>query len=386
VRAHCLIYTPYSFNGQGPAASCAAIAAHFPQELTADMFMARTRTKLPENVCAREALPPLARRLPWRFVQAKSLDAVNRAFVRALHEHDPASTVIYVWPGAPLWVIRTARKLGYPIVREMINSACATSGPILDEAYRELKMAPAHTVTEEIIEEESIELQEYDFIFASNPEVESSLRQLGIPAGRILPTAFGWSPDRFSRTTTVPRVAHGVRVLFVGSIGVRKGIPHLLEAWREAGIDGELVLAGRVEPAIAALVDRQVGDGRVRLAGYVDDLGALYRSADMFVFPTIEEGGPQVTYEAAGCGLPIITTPMGAARLVENGRSGFVVDAGDRDQLVTAIRVLGTDAELRRRYGAAAQADAANFDYRHVGLARGRHLVDIAYRQQRARP
>jgi glycosyltransferase involved in cell wall biosynthesis len=316
--------------------------------------------------------------LPWRFIGRLADSAVNRRFAAALREHDPATTVVYIWPGAPLWLIHMARERGFPIVREMINTACATSGPILDAAYAELAMPPAHTVDARVIADEILELREYDYIFASNPEVEASLTRLGIRRDQILPTTFGWRSDRFCHSKPESRVDHGLRVLFVGSIGVRKGVPQLLNAWREAGIDGELVLAGRVEPVIANLVDHHTKDGRVRLTGHVKDVGPIYKSADIFVFPTLEEGGPQVTYEAAGCGLPIITTPMGAARLVQNGQSGIVVAPGDEEQLTAALRQLANDPELRARYGEAARSGAEAFDYRHVGLARGRRLAEIA--------
>ena len=114
---------------------------------------------------------------------------------------------------------------------------------------------------------------------------------------------------------------------------MRKGVPELLEAWASLDVDGELVLVGAVDDEIRELVDAHTRSGRVRLAGYVDNPAALYAESDVFVFPTWEEGGPQVTYEAAACGLPVVTTPMGAARLVEDGRTGVVVEPGSVAQI-----------------------------------------------------
>jgi len=384
MRPQCLVYASYSFNGQGPSQSCASIVANFPEELTTELFIARARMPMPPNMRTHEALPPIVRELPWRFIRKHADSAVNRRFAAALRRHDPASTVVYMWPGAPLWLIREARQLGFPVVREMINCTVATAGLILDAAYEALNMPPAHLATARKIEEETRELHEYDFVFASNPEVEASLERLGIRRDQILPASFGWTSDKFSSSEPEPRLQRGVRALFVGSIGVRKGVPELLDAWHDAGVDGELVLVGGVEDAIAELVDLHAKDGRVRLTGHVRDVGAKYRSADIFVFPTLEEGGPQVTYEAAGCGLPIITTPMGAARLVEDGSSGIIVAPGNQEQLTAALRTLGNDPALRARYGEAARARAAAFDYRHVGLARGRQLAQIARRRQPA--
>ena len=108
----------------------------------------------------------------------------------------------------------------------------------------------------------------------------------------------------------------GFRALFVGTICVRKGVPQLLAAWKKSGVEGELLLVGKVEPAIRPLLEPYLENNSVRALGFTSDVGRLYKSADVFVFPTLEEGGPQVTYEAAGCGLPIITTPMGMANII----------------------------------------------------------------------
>ncbi|SDI99050.1 Glycosyltransferase involved in cell wall bisynthesis [Frankineae bacterium MT45] len=380
MSVRCLVYAPYSFNGQGPARSCASILANFPPEISVELFIARTRIRLPDNVRVHEALPPVVRRLPWKYLRAHSGAAVNRAFARAVERADPSTTVAYMWPEPPLDLLRAVRARGVPIVREMINSALSTAAPLLDSAYRSLGFEESHGITDAMVAREVAELQEYDYLFASNPEVETSLTAQRIEPAKILPTAFGWDPERFATAASGPRVERGVRVLFVGTVGVRKGIPQLLSAWEQAGVDGELVLAGRVERPVADLVNRHVSRGRVRLVGYVEDIAALYKSADVFVFPTVEEGGPQVTYEAAGCGLPVITTPMGAARLVENGRTGFVIPSGDVEQLAAALRELGTNSALRRRLGAEARATAARFDYRLVGLERGLRLKDIGER------
>ena len=79
-------------------------------------------------------------------------------------------------------------------------------------------------------------------------------------------------------------------------------------------MDADLILAGTPAPELADLVRDHAGSGNVQVVGYVGDVGALFHGADIFVLPTLEEGGPKVTYEAAGCGLPVITTSMGAAR------------------------------------------------------------------------
>jgi glycosyltransferase involved in cell wall biosynthesis len=344
-----------------------------------EVYVGRSRIAAPDGVDLRAQFPVVTRRLPWRTVESPALRLLDRSFRQAVAGADPRSTVAYFWPGAPTAAVQAARDRGLVTVREMINSALATSGPILDLAYGRLGLPPTHTVTRQAILDETAELGVYDYIFASNPEVERSLVAVGIRPDQILSTTFGWQPERFRSSGPVPRQPT-FRAVFVGRIGVRKGVPELLEAWSRVDVDGELVLVGSVDDEIRSLVDEHTRSGRVRLSGYVENPAELYAGSDVFVFPTWEEGGPQVTYEAAACGLPVVTTPMGAARLVADGVTGLVVEPGSVAQIAAAIQLLADDPTTRLGYGAAARTAAGAFTYRRVGAQRAALLRSAAAR------
>lgn len=376
----CLVYAPYSFSGRGPAESCAQLAGGLAAGgVRAEVHAGRRRVPLPASVRVREPLPVVGPRVPWRYAEGPALRLLERQFRRAVDRADPRTTVAWFWPGSPDSAVRHARERGLVTVREMINSALATSGPILDAAYARLGLPPTHGVTAAAIADETAELALYDHVFASNPEVERSLVALGVAPERILATTFGWTPERFAGAEPIARAPF--RAVFVGRIGVRKGVPDLLRAWSAARVDGELLLVGAVDPEIADLVDEHVRTGRVRLHGYAANPAAVYGGSDVFVFPTLEEGGPQVTYEAAGCGLPVVTTPMGAARLVEDGRTGIVVEPASPDRLAAAIRTLAEDATTRRAYGEAARGAAEGFAYPAVGARRAALLTEALRRR-----
>ena len=109
----------------------------------------------------------------------------------------------------------------------------------------------------------------------------------------------------------------------------------------------------------------------------MSDVGSLYKSADILVFPTLEEGDPQVTYEAAGCGLPVVTTPMGRANIINHGNNGLVVAPYDVDGLAAAIARLAGDQTMRTQMAEQAAADALNFTYQKIGNNRARILSDV---------
>ncbi|MDB5586644.1 MAG: hypothetical protein JWP26_1614 [Devosia sp.] len=383
---NCLTFCSLPYAGVGWPQSCVSILAGFAgTPVVPTLVLPRSRLPLPWPIKAEFALPRPLSALPWRLVANGSQARLEERFSRLLDASDPAATVAYFWPGAPRKLVQRAKARGILTVREMINTAQASAKPALDAAYARLGLPPTHTITTAAIEEELAELALYDLVFASNAPCESSLIDAGVSADRIFPTSFGWSPARFEPANTLgaePRPGLGkVKVLFAGSISVRKGVPTLLEAWAKLKADAELTLVGSVEPTLEPLLAKAVAGGSVRVLPFTRDIGALYRSHDVFVFPTVEEGGPQVTIEAGGCGLPVITTPMGAARLVKDGVNGIIVPAGAVEQLSTAIATLVSKPDLRQLYSRRIAADAQAFTYDRLGAERAMAFVERLQRR-----
>lgn len=377
-QARCLVYLPHSYTGRGPAHSCVRIVEHFPANgLPTELFVVRCRKAVSPALMLREALGPVGRWLPYRLLAGIGRRVLEWRFARAIDRAAPGS-IAYFWPDSPAALVLRAKACGLVTVREMINSPLAYAKPALDRAYQAAELPPTHGLDTVDVERENAELVLYDFLFASNPEVEAAMVRAGVPADRILPVTFGRDEQRFSGPTSVPeRQQDGLRACFVGTLNVRKGVADLLVAWQQAGIAGELWLAGSIEPCLARLVSLAVEGGTVRHFGHVEDVAQFYRQCDVFVFPTHEEGGPQVTYEAAGCGLPVITTPMGAARLVEHGKTGLVFPIGDREALADCLQTIASQPAMREEMGRAAQAASANFEYRAVSMRRAALLRQL---------
>lgn len=340
------------------------------------LVIPRARNMPKSVIDVRRALPLPLRLAPWKWVSNIGNVTQNHSYKRLVDTADPASTICYFWPNTPTELVVRAKDRGLLVVREMINTYRGTAKKILDEAYDRLGLAPTHGITDESVELEKQELSLYDYIFASNKQVELSLAHAGVSSDRILPTSFGWSPTG-GGLNRKENSSEPLTVLFVGSACVRKGLPQLLEAWARSNISGELIIAGGIEEAIKPIVDRYKNGYNVKIVGYISDVDVLYRAADFFVFPTFEEGGPQVTYEAGGAGLPVITTPMGMGRLIKDGINGLVVNAGDVDALSNAITQLASSRDLRAEFSDRIARDAAEFTYTKIGQNRVGRLVKV---------
>jgi glycosyltransferase involved in cell wall biosynthesis len=365
-----LTYCPRPYNGKGPPQSCVSIQQYLCGDgADARLVVPRSTKKMDPSIRLVQALPLYSRYLPWSRIAAPGRHATDRVFCRLLDKAPPFRTVAYFWPDVSTRVVEYARSKGILTVREMINSYRGTAKAILDAADVAAGLPTTHSITTDSVAQERAELQLYDGVFASNACVEASLLEAGVAQDHILPTAFGWSPARYNFTRPDKDPAH-LKVLFVGTLCVRKGVHHLLEAWTKSRIAGTLILAGGVDESMRPILDRYRDDPSISVLPYVEDMSVLYSSADIFVFPSLEEGGPQVTYEAAGAGLPLITTPMGAGRIIEDGVNGILVQPGDVEALSSALVSLAQSPQLRVEMGRRARTDAARFSYSVVGRER----------------
>jgi glycosyltransferase involved in cell wall biosynthesis len=163
--------------------------------------------------------------------------------------------------------------------------------------------------------------------------------------------------DRSARTGPL-------RLLYVGRMVRTKGARDAIRAIsRLADVDVTLDLAGDGfdRPACEALISELGLQHRVTMHGRVprDQVDAMYRDADVFVFPSYREPGGNVVAEAMGFGLPMIVSDRGGPGYVVDDTSGFRISPVDPAQfaadIAAAIRRLVEDPALRTSMGRCAR-------------------------------
>ncbi|NDJ76223.1 MAG: glycosyltransferase [Chloroflexi bacterium] len=160
------------------------------------------------------------------------------------------------------------------------------------------------------------------------------------------------------------RSPEGVKVLFVGSLLIRKGILDALGAVHEV-LDAfpatQFVFAGGIKSeAERAEIERACAtvrtNGQVHFPGIVTgaDKLRLFEEADIFILPAYHENFPIVVLEAMAASLPLVVTPVGALpEVLREGENCFFVDPGNPAQLADRVQNLIADRNLRRRMGTA---------------------------------
>ncbi|HEX7897794.1 MAG TPA: glycosyltransferase family 4 protein [Planctomycetota bacterium] len=315
-----------------------------------------------------DAVPDLLRRAAYRLDPTTS--TIRRftefSFRRSLGTAD----VAWIWPDVTPRTYQAARDAGAVVVGERVNTHRLTSRRILDAAYRRLGLPPTHGITERAAREETQKLLLCDWVFSPSPHVTRSLEDAGIPADRVLPSSYGWDPERLARDGPGLPPTDGLSALFVGRGCFRKGVDLLLRAWAAASVPGRLAIVGRLDEEVGTHCADLLARPDVAQLPYRDIVGPIYRSADVFVFPSLEEGSPLVLYEAMASGLPVLASPMAAGEILRDGVEGIVLDPLDQDAWVAALRRLAKDPDLRRRMGRSARERAADFTWQRVGRRR----------------
>jgi glycosyltransferase involved in cell wall biosynthesis len=224
-----------------------------------------------------------------------------------------------------------------------------------------------------------------DLVITVNPRDVAGVRTRLSPGARQvrLPPFIDAGPYRAART---PRPPNEVPLLLaVGMMRTRDK----LESYRVLAVAFHL-LGGRPWQAVL------VGDGaaraeiealmapfgeRVRFAGAVDqaELLALYASADLYVWPAINEAYGMAFLEAQAAGVPVVAGRTGGVpSVVAHGVAGLLTEIGDAASFAAAVARLLDDPAERTRLAANASAGiAARHDDRAAARALAVALRDL---------
>ena len=158
-------------------------------------------------------------------------------------------------------------------------------------------------------------------------------------------------------------------ILFTGAIQPRKNVDGLLKAFLSliAEIPHTLVLAGPLGwrgEEITAGISTEPGPARVRHIGFVPAplLPALYRGADLYVFPSRGEGFGLTVLEAMAGGVPVVASSVSATAETA-GDAALLVHPDDGEGLAAAMRRGLEDQDLRRGLIAKGLARAREFSW-----------------------
>jgi glycosyltransferase involved in cell wall biosynthesis len=188
----------------------------------------------------------------------------------------------------------------------------------------------------------------------------AALVRQGVSRDKIYVVPLAYDAPVPDSPTRIRPPGHPLLVLWLGNVVLQKGIQYLVEAARLlADRPIRFVVVGRVGISPQAVAS---APPTVEFAGRVtrDRAAAMYRSADLFVFPTLSDGFGLTQLEAMAHGLPVIATPN-CGTVVDHGNDGLVVPAADAAALAAAIAELADDRPRLDAMGRRAVQKARQF-------------------------
>lgn len=269
--------------------------------------------------------------------------------------------LFHSWSGDCLQSLRVAKRRGIPSLVE-IPTWHRDRGKAIPRASS--APAPKQGWKQNLLLDRNRFLEEYDLanlLVVLSKKAAETFRVQGFTEEKLFYLPRGVDVERFKPGPRPPIF----RAVFSGALIERKGIHHLLEAWHRLNLrDAELWLVGSVHDEAKPHLKRFWRDN-IRVVGFAKNVENYLSQGTIHVFPSTCEGSAKVTYEAAACGLPQITTRE-SGDVVNNGVEGIIIQPADIDALAEAILHLYRNPEIVARMSTAARERVVeNFTWDH---------------------
>ncbi len=203
------------------------------------------------------------------------------------------------------------------------------------------------------------------------------LESLGVAGDRIVVIPNGVDIDEFLPPSEGLRQGDGTTVLFAGRCyPQQKGLETLMRATSllpaEARVHVRIVGEDWGGYAVVGGMAKSLGiEDRVTLVGRLERAQVVeeFHRADLFVLPSLFDSFPIVLLEAMAAGLPVVATSVGGIpEVVEDGRTGLLVEPGNPQALSAALERLAQAPSVRKEMGRRGRERARLFSWEQIVL------------------
>lgn len=254
--------------------------------------------------------------------------------------------------------VRAARQARIPVILKA-DSPGEWSGEFFAAGLRSVGLERGHWLIRHCLNWRNRQLCLADAFVAMGDALSEELQEGGIPRDRIHHIPNGVDVARFTPASPEERallktqlgLPAGPVITAVGRLVRYKGLHTLLKAWQRVSATypgATLAIVGEggadldnCETELRTFVRMKGLEASVLFAGSRDDVAPWLKASDGFVFASTREAFGLALIEAMGCGLHVITTPVGAiAPYLQDGVNASIVPVGDSEKLSLALKTL----------------------------------------------
>jgi glycosyltransferase involved in cell wall biosynthesis len=272
---------------------------------------------------------------------------------------DVEHTCFFGYSSASLEAIQIENRKGIMTILDQIDAARVADeiGAEEQSKHSALFQMPVSRTSPEYFNRVQEEWAEASAVVVNSGWSRDALVRQGVDAAKISVIPLTYNP---CATLTTPKVGGSIlRVLWLGRLSPLKGIAYALEAARHLErANLRFTFAGPLDIPKSAFKLPANAD----YVGVVSRFAAaeLYQAHDLFLFPTLSDGFGITQLEAMAHGLPVIATER-CGRVVEHGKSGFLVKPADAEGITEAILRFMREPEHLRFCSGHALARARDF-------------------------
>ena len=265
--------------------------------------------------------------------------------------------ILIGWSSFSLKSFLVAKKYKCIKILERGSTHIEFQDKIVNEEYKIHKIKPK-PISKHIIEKEKKEYEIADFITVPTEFAKKTFLEKGFSENKIIKIPYGVSLSEFNSKNKKKKYTK-FRIIYTGSVSVRKGIIYLLSAFTQLNLkDSELLIIGNIDDEIQHLIKKFRSNKDIIFKNSVkqSELSEYYLTSNLFVTCSIEEGLSMVQLQAMSCGLPLICTAnSGGEEIIKNDVDGYVIPIRDLDTLKKKILFLYNNQSICNKMGKLAQ-------------------------------
>lgn len=275
------------------------------------------------------------------------------------------------WSGMSLHTIKKIKKQKKIVILERGSSHILYQNKILNQEYKK-QLGIDYKINVRVIEKELQEYQEADFISVPSLFVKNSFIDYGVPENKLFYNPYGVS-NLFNNINIAKKFDDKFRILYLGHMGVRKGLIYMFEALNKLNIpddDFEVWFIGGLSDELRPIFEKHKKKNWIHF-GFIEHnlLPSYISKCDVGIQPSIEEGLSRVIPQMLACGLPVIASKnTGGEDVIEDQLSGFIIPIRDSDIIKFHIEALFYDKnKLEYMQKQAAQTAFNKLEWTHYG-------------------
>lgn len=342
-HAHCALARLHTDFWKPVPAGLAPVIARLPARAVRRLA-ARVMSTIPDRLVTTHSLPAAYWRLREDMAHNRaSKYEVHRRWGEGFARRVAATltgedfTAFFGFSSASLEALVEARRLGALAVLDEIAPTHLEDRIMAEEQARFPGWEPTGAPTPRLfLERLQAEWGAANRIMVNSAWTRSALVSEGVPSDKIHVVPIVYEADPAHAAVKTRRIDEPLRVLWLGTLCLRKGLPYAIEvARRLQSAPVTFTFAGPAQVDLSAIdwPENVTYVGQVPRA----EVPELWRSHHLYILPTLSDGFAITQIEAAAHGLPLIVTPN-CGDVVEDGRSGILVPPRDVGALADAIR------------------------------------------------